>query len=320
MSEKPVLPALPESILSRKPVLSGACPGKAKLMMFLYALPISLVLGVAARYVGLLVGIIAGFLAAIPNMITEMCGFYFCGLILFSIVVILIAFAGYPALVGWVTGRIVASLGRKGNCRNTEIAAVAGLVNGILVFAVHSVVSYLAQGGLHPFTVSTELLESIFDASISGTPWWMYVLIVIEFIILIAVAFVGGSEGIEENNFCETHQVWYGKWKEGYLSAEAAQVIATSLETEDASLLDNLETVSKETHPHLLVKTRECPTSPTCDIEVAAELSWEEITTDKNGKESTSIQTEKWFNVMMTAEYGREVEEKLIKPKALPAG
>jgi len=70
MSE-PTLPILSTSLLERKPKLSGVCPSKATLLMFLAALPISFVLGVVAHYLGIVVGYVAGAVALIPNYLTS---------------------------------------------------------------------------------------------------------------------------------------------------------------------------------------------------------------------------------------------------------
>ncbi|MBN1935047.1 MAG: hypothetical protein JW934_10300 [Anaerolineae bacterium] len=143
MSE-PTLPALPASLLVRKPKLSGACPSKAVLLMFLAALPLNLILGVAAHYVGIAVGYLAGFVALIPNLVASACGFVVCAFAIFAVIVVLAVFLGYPFIVGMAGGEIVGRLGKSGHCRNPNAAGWAGALNGLLIYAGHSALSLLS--------------------------------------------------------------------------------------------------------------------------------------------------------------------------------
>ena len=130
MSE-PTLPVLSASVLERKPKLSGACPAKATLLMFLAALPINLVLGVVVHYVGIIVGYLAGLVALIPNLVASACGIVVCAFALFALAVILIVFFGYPFVAGIVGGEIVGRLGKKGHCRNPRAAGWASSARGM---------------------------------------------------------------------------------------------------------------------------------------------------------------------------------------------
>ena len=53
---EPTVPSLSAQILERKPKLSGACPSRSLALMFGAGLPLAVVAGVVAHYLGILVG------------------------------------------------------------------------------------------------------------------------------------------------------------------------------------------------------------------------------------------------------------------------
>jgi len=308
---KPTVPTLSPSILEREPKLSGICPPKSLLLMFGVGLPISLALGVIAHYVGILVGLVGGFIAALPNLIVGACGFVACAFVIFAIVVILAVVFGYPAVVGVITGGITGELGKKGNCRNTGAAGLAGAFNGTIVYAIHAILALLVHGSLHILTVSSSTLENVFDVNLIGTPWWMYVLIIIEAVIVIVASAAAASGTLEESTFCEEHGVWYGPWREARFSTELAEPIAQTLETGAPQGLESATQVEKETFPHLLVRMRRCSASPSCDVEIEGKVVWQEKKVDKKGKESTQQHTEEWFDTMAPSGLGEALEKAL---------
>jgi hypothetical protein len=308
MSE-PALPVLPESLLTLKPKLSGACPFKAILFMYLAALPISLVLGVVAHYLGIIVGYLAGLVALIPNLLTSLCGVVLCVFGIFAFLVIAVVFFGYPFIVGVAGGEIVGQLGKKGHCRNPVVAGWAGALNGIFIYLGHSIVAYVSYGGLHPMTVTIKMFEDLFDTVIYGTPWWMTVLVVLEFAIVLIGAASLANGAIGESAYCETHSAWYAKWKQSRFSVEVAEALASALQTQDVHELETAVQMKEETYPHLIIKTRGCPSGPSCDVEVAATVFWHETKVDKKGKTSTKKESKPWFDVMMPAIFGYALEK-----------
>ena len=68
---KPTFPVFPEVFLKKKPPMSGICPSKTKQQLFLLTIPISLALGVAAHYLGYILGIMgAGWLTMTCDDVT----------------------------------------------------------------------------------------------------------------------------------------------------------------------------------------------------------------------------------------------------------
>ena len=316
---KPTLPTLGQSLLARKPTLSGICPPQALLYMFGVGLPISFVLGIVSHYVGILVGILAALLALLPNLLSSICGLILCMGVLFAIAVVLIAFAGYPLVVGVVGGEIVGWLGRKGHCRNTTIGGWAGALNGLFIYAGHSFIAWLQYGGLHPMTVTTKTLGDMFSTAISGTPWWMTVLVAIEVAIIVAAAASRGNGSIGESTYCETHSTWYGNWKQGRFPITAAEAIASTLESTDPRPVEALVQLDEEVYPYLLIKTRGCPTSSSCEVEVSGIVHWQETTVNNKGQTNTENKSETWFDVMMPSFFGYAVQKTLNLQESLPA-
>ncbi len=316
---KPTLPSLPESLLARRPTQSGICPPNAILYMFLAGIPISFLLGIVSHYVGILVGILAGLLALLPNLLTSLCGVTVCIFALFAIIVILAAFAGYPLVVGMIGGEIVGWLGRKGHCRNAIIAGWGGAVNGLFIYAGHAFIAWIQYGGLHPMTVTTKMMGDIFSTTIRGTPWWMTALVAIEAVILIISAAIRGNGSIGESTYCETHSIWYGNWKQGRFSSEAAEAVASTLVTLDERTVETLKKLEDEVYPYLLVKTRGCPTSPSCEVEVSGIVHWQETTVNNKGEKNIENKSETWFDVMMPSSFGYAMEKTLNLQETLPA-
>lgn len=305
---EPTVTALSQSILDRKPKPSGICPPRSLALMFGAGLPISAVVGVIAHYVGILAGWLGGIIAALPNLLLGTCGFMACGAIIFALVVIAAVVFGYPIVVGMATGAIIGELGKSGKCRNTTAAGLAGAFNGIITYAAHTLVAFIVYASLHVLTVSSGTIESLFDVSLVGTPWWMYVLMAVEAIIVIVTSATTASSTIGESTFCEEHGVWYGPWRETRFSVELAEPIAQTLETGTLQGLENATRLTAQDFPHLLIRLRECPTGPSCHVEVEGKVVWQEKKVDKKGKESTEQHTKEWFDTMVPPGLGEALE------------
>ena len=91
---EPTLPVLSQSILDRKPKLSSICPTGSLALMLGIGLPISIVLGVIAHYLGGVVGFVGAFIAAALNLLTSLCGFVAFILVAWAVVVVLIVVFG----------------------------------------------------------------------------------------------------------------------------------------------------------------------------------------------------------------------------------
>lgn len=308
---EPMLPDLPVDFMANKPKLSGACPSKATLLMFLAAIPISFGVGVAAHYVGIAVGYVAGLVALLPNLLASVCGFMLCMFVVFAFIVLLAAFLGYPLFVGYLNGIIVAELGKKGLCRNPKAAAWAGLWNGIFVFAGHAFICMLLTRTIYSMTISKEMIENAFDTTLGEAPWLWVVLAIIEFVMVLIGGYQGGKQTITEAAFCETHQKWYTPWRQGIFGIDSKEPVALAIQENEAQFLDNVTLATAEQYPHLVLKTRNCPTSPGCPVEIRGDVFWQVETVNKKGEKTLETRNKTWFDVMADADLAHRMEEKL---------
>ncbi len=309
---KPFITPLTADVLANKPKLSGICPGKAWALMLLAALPISLVYGVVAHYVGIAAGFVGGIVALIPNLLTSFCGLISWVFLIFAFAVMAMVILGYPFLAGYLNGMfIVAGLGKKGLCRNVNVAGFAAVINGIVAYFGHVLLTLLISKTIQPLTYSVSQLESAFDTTIVGIPGWLVVFGFIELILVVVGAVTGAREGIKENTFCEEHQCWYGAWTSGNFSPDINTSLAAAIEAGDASLLESFEQISKAAFPRLSIQTRTCPKSEDCDWELKATLSWQEQTTDKKGQTTTNDKSEQWFGILVPSDFGHQLKDQL---------
>ena len=309
---KPLITPLSPDKLAHKPQLSGKCPGKAWMLMLLAALPISLVYGVVAHYVGIAAGFVGGLVALIPNLVTSICGLISWVFVIFAFAVMAMVILGYPFLMGYLNGTfIVVGLGKKGLCRNVNVAGFAAAINGIVAYFGHLLITLLISNGIQPLTYSISQLESSFDTRIVGIPGWLVVFCGVELILVVVGAVMGAREGIKENTFCEEHQCWYDVWTSGNFSPEINTSLAAAIEAGDTSLLESFEQISKETFPRLFVQTRNCPKGEECEWELKATLWWQEQTTDKKGQTTTNDKSEQWFGILVPSDFGHQLRDQL---------
>ena len=308
---EPALPELPSDFLANKPKLSGACPPKANVLMFLAAIPISFVVGMLAHYVGIVVGFLAGVVAMLPSAMASVCGVVMCMFVVFAFIVVLGAFIGYPILVGYLNGLLVGELGKKGLCRNPKAAAWAGVWTGIFVYLGHVLISLLTSRTIVSLTASKELIEGLGNGDISEQSWFLILLAVIEFVLVLVGGHWGGKESITAAAFCEQHQQWYTKWRQGTYAIDALQHFAQSIQTSDLMLLDNVSSTMPDQYPHLILKTRNCPADATCPVELRGDVFWQVDKVDKQGKVTKENKSKLWFDVMAEADLAHDIEAKL---------
>ena len=313
---KPALPALPEEMLSNKPTHTGICPKKAKLLMFLVALPLSLVVGMAAHFVGTAAAYLGSWVALLPTLLTSVCGFISWMFVLVGILIVLGVFVGFPFLAGMLNGKLVAFLGRKAFCRNPKTAGWAGLLNGIPLYLGHVIMSFLVNRQLAIMTFTPAQLESTFDIdmAVSGGAVLTCILCAVEFGFLLWGGFTGGRDEIKDATFCEVHQSWYGKWVDGRYPASVINPLAQRL-TESVSI-EPVHEVKPQVFPALNISYRCCPVGEDCEMEMKAVLWWQQTSTDRNGQTKTDNLSELWFDMLVPAELGRAIVAELdLKPR-----
>ena len=169
-----------------KPDKAGNCTGKAKFLMFLVALPVSFVAGIAAHFLGIAIGFLGywlcRFLLAMLDTSGTWDGMPFCWLV---VIVILV---GYPFLVGMLNHKLIEFLGKKADCGKPKTVAWAGLLNGIPLYFGHVLMSFLLVNQMTILTFTQSQIEPVFEvlAEMVGDGGPMtYVLCGLEFIILL---------------------------------------------------------------------------------------------------------------------------------------
>jgi len=302
--------------MTNKPKLSGACPSKATLLMFLAAIPISFVVGMAAHYVGIAVGYLAGLVAMIPSAMASICGFVVCMFVVFAFIAIVVAFLGYPFFVGYLNAKIVAELGKKGLCRNPKAAAWAGLWNGLFAYGGHALVCLLLTRTVYSMTVSKELIENAFNTSVGEAAWFWVVLALVECVMVLIGGYQGGKETITEAAFCEQHQQWYTPWRQGIFGIDSKEKVALAIQEDDTQFLDNVTLATADQYPHLVLKARSCPLGPACPLEMRGDVFWQVETINKKGEKSLETRNKTWFDVMADADLAHRMEEKLSLKEA----
>ncbi len=313
---KPALPALPEELVSKKPTHTGICPGKAKVLMFLAALPISLVVGIAAHFVGIAVAFVGSWIAVLPTLLTSVCGFVSWLFVLVGLAIIFGVYVGYPFVVGMLNGSLVAGLGKKGFCRNPKTAGWAAVLNGIPLYLGHALMSVLVSKQMGIMTFTPAQLESSFDIDMAtgGGSVLTYILCAVEFAFLLWGSFTGAKDEVQNSTFCEVHQAWYGNWVNARYPVSMIGLLEQRLT--GAVPLYPVDRVKDEVFPALVLGYRRCPASEDCDMEVHAILWWQETTTDKKGQAKTENKSEVWFDALLPSDLGCAMVAELdLKPQ-----
>jgi hypothetical protein len=291
--------------------------------MFLAGPAIAVICGVVAHYLGIAAGWLGGIIAALPTLLTSICGFVMCMGVIFAIIVILAVVIGYPILMGAVMGALIAILGKEGKCRNPAVVGLAGAFSGIFAYAGHVAIGYLVAGTFSIMTINTADFAEIFDiTSIRGTPWWMFALMVIELVIVVIAAAWAAKDENKNDLFCEPHGVWYEAWKEANYSLALAPAIAKTLEAAQVRGLENvtlMKTIKTISHPYLKVRSRRCPSSTACELQFMVHLNWQETTTDKKGQQKTESKAKVWLDTMLTPSLGFALEHALRLDEAKTA-
>jgi len=337
------------SAMKRKQ-LSGICPAKAIVMMFLFGPFISFILGMAIHYLAFpfswlnsalwnlgretspdwrTIGgaVLIGFLIIVAAVIS---GFRLAAglgalFIMYAIILLtffligtigpFIIFVAFPILIGIIISFLVLRLAYLGHCRNTIVAGWAGVTNGIFVYAVHIILGLWLNGNPQPMTLSN--LQFLQNTA------WTIVAMATEFVLITAVAYLLVKSLLSRLSYCETHNVWYPrKWKEYRLAGDSHTFLDIALQNLDASWIEKsaqkgeiILLQSEVSYPHLAIEFRACPASPSCDWEMRVKRFWQETKKAKeNGKEKESkpsILEETKYHTMIPAEFGQVFEKYL---------
>lgn len=304
---KPQLPSVSEDIRERAYKPSGKWTWHGFVLIAIGGLISAIIIGLIGHYVGRMIPYLAlaplylaaklkaGGIAGLAALFTSLSLATICGL-------------AYPVAVGAAIGYVIWLLARMGKCRSPRVAGGLAALDGILGYGVLSFVTFRLFGMVR---LSSEILSTWFD--LTSTPWWLYILVLLDALLFVFGAYFMAVTKVEETPFCESCQGWYSDWQGRKVSVEIAEPLLQTLETGSAQSLRILGEISSVTEqPYLEAKLRRCPSCDISDFQIAISVAWEEVTTDKEGKEKTEYKSEEWFKAMVPAELGTQLDEILF--------
>jgi len=198
MSDKE-LPVPAETLPERPPQSSADRPTKAKLQMYVAAIPVNVVWGAVAHYVGIAITYLTLGVFLLYTFAQRTCALGKIGMLIVAGIFALLAAVGVPVAAGRVGGGIVSRLCQLGRCRSAGVTGRAAVANGIAVYAGHLLVTLITAGRLQPLiTIYTRKLSD--DLAIQVThdnPWWIAVVIVVELLMVIVGAYVEAAGSAE---------------------------------------------------------------------------------------------------------------------------
>lgn len=292
--------------------MSGFCPAKTKRMLFLLTIPIAIGIGVVAHFLGFILSIIgSGWLtmscagpigiASWMCMLFQVLGWGF-NILLFGFSILVAVLVAVQLI-----GRIII----RGHCRNPRLAGWAGVICAVVIYATHLVIAVLTQNGVQPFIHNSIFFENFLDTTIEGTPWWLYLIMGVEFVALVLVTQGVSSAFLKDQIFCEIHDAWYGEWKSRSFPFGISDSIIETFKSQDVSPIRKFLLPDAPGFPRVMVKMRSCPTAANCDMEMEASFLWEELKRNDKGETSISIQSAPWFDLMVNAEFGHQLDQAL---------
>lgn len=303
---KPYLPSVEGAAWVRPYKHSGICPPNTLLLMFGLGALVGAVTGVVGYFGGFVTSFLAGLGVSLLAWIGGFLGQWLGKIIgvLYAIWVAIVLGLGYPGLLGALLGGGIGLLARKGKCRNPDWAGAAGCLSGAIAYAVFVFMTLQLAGGLHETSQMTRLIE------LPSTSGWMYAIVALDGLILIASSFGVAFNQVSDKPFCEGCNSWYLDPQIANFSIHGVKPLLQSLETGDPHAGD----------PHGLKFYRDWGSPRSDRLELALQecscekgesrlkvtVHWQETKTEK-GKTKTEDKSEIWFTTMLAPEFGSQL-------------
>jgi len=312
---KPQLPPVPDAIARRVYKPSGKyAPGSFARMLVLGFL-VAIVIGIIAQYIGQWIipwgkSIVAWVYDSL--VLSRFCCFIPGFLVAYPLQLALIIVFGllfllYPFILGGVIGAVMRELIRWGKCRSARLSVALGLVNGV---GAYISLALLRSHLLGHADTSSGLVAFL---KLPSTPWWAYVLIGLDALIVAAVSVVISKTYVMDHPFCETCGEWYAAAVPlGVFPLAIAEPLVQTLESGELQAALKEIPPTKQP-PSITIAFARCPSCATADIGLETHVNWEEVSKGSQGKEKTHSLTKPWFSVMVPGQLFAQIEEALSK-------
>ena len=288
---KPTLPPIPSSLKDRAYRPSGIFTWQTLTFTIILGIPIALLAGGAASYVGLW---FPGFFfenarelmnSIAPNLSAVLF------LKLYALLIMLTGVSGYatfPLATGLVLGRILIAILRRARCRSSWGAATIGLLTSALAYAA-----------LQTFRVHTiSILDTSWSlANLSPSPlspWLHFSAIAVDSLLWCGTATYSLWAYFRHTPFCEGCGVWYRNWKQGYFELLILNPLLAVLDTGTPAAFIDLRPIPSDKFPHSLMEISSCPSCNASPCNLKVTIHWK----DKEWSGEYSQQC-KWLNIMI---------------------
>ncbi len=324
---KPQLPAIPEVMKAHAYAPSGRYSRISLVVVVLIGLGLGSVSGAAVYFGGkLLIGPLAGGILGIVGAIFGDVGGSSQatrrGLALVTLVgLVILGLIGlvYLITVGWLFGALLWEVVKAGRIRHAGRAFAATLASAMTGYGCFVILVLHNNGMLH---TTSGVFRVLFD--LDYTPWWLYLVVIIEAAIWVAIVTHPTTAGIARLPYAEDHGRWYDrKARTVTIKETAAPLLMTILESQTPERLQSIIPVAPDHYPRLELRLRRCSADHTADYHLAAVIHWKDIQEskpDKAGKTriTTQARQEDWFNAMIPASLGTALEAALFVPPPPP--
>lgn len=307
---KPDLPFIPADILERKYKPSGVCSGKTLFGMIAAGLPAGAIIGVIGYYGGYLVSLLTVLTMTLQKVCGGCGGISACGVLLAMIIVMFIAALGYPAVLGVLLGWVIWLLAKWGKCRSSGKAALVSFFSALIGYGVFT---FIAFQSVDRVATMARLVDLAFE--LQTAPWWLYILAGLDALIFTVAASAMTMNMVEENPFCEHCGQWYGQWRERRFTLDLIEPLAQAVTQKTWNIPSFQATqATQEQFPHLVGKIRKC-SSCSNDFQLMTRVVWEEEKKNTRGETKQKQKDEVWFDIMLPAETGIQLENWLFHIK-----
>jgi hypothetical protein len=327
MTAEPILPEIPETIRKKQFHHSGKWESGSLPKLIGYGLAFAVMAGAAAQFVGLLFPMLLpamdGIAGSMLNRISEYPRgggipvlFWGCCFGLLFVLLTLGVYFGLPAILGTVVGIRIGDLAIKYKNRSPTLVGMVGLLGGMFGYATSFVLRYsirkmpdtifslfsadIVRQKWQPASsyfsaLNTSPEQSRLNAIANGIPWWIYVLLAIDALIVLTFSYLSSYDRINKRPFCEKCHEWFTEWRQVSISIDRLPSLFRAIEGGSVAELNGITTVSS--FPKAVLKFERCNACLMEDYQLTIVVKWKEIVNQK-----PKLREKQWFRVMAPAD------------------